>query len=284
MNTILIADSTMEQVKILEFLIQRKKLGDVIETTDDGLKALDFIRANRPDLVILEYSLKTIDGNEVMRRAKKDGFTGKFIMISDKKDNELITKAYKEGASFFIRKPINLIEVIFVIENVLSHHNSEKFKIGVERLLNYSEDKNIILKDEDDRENNIRRILVGLGVNGYGGYQDLLDFILIANEFEKGNEKNYSLEEIYQTIGKRTSRNSKTVQQNIRRCIQRAMDNVALAGLEDYDSILFDRYSQSLFVFAELRKRMNYLNKGRGDKGKINIRKFAEGIFLLSND
>lgn len=29
---------------------------------------------------------------------------------------------------------------------------------------------------------------------------------------------------------------------------------------------------------------MNYLNKGRGDKGKINIRKFAEGIFLLSND
>lgn len=124
-----------------------------------------------------------------MRRAKKDGFTGKFIMISDKKDNELITKAYKEGASFFIRKPINLIEVIFVIENVLSHHNSEKFKIGVERLLNYSEDKNIILKDEDDRENNIRRILVGLGVNGYGGYQDLLDFILIANEFEKGNEK-----------------------------------------------------------------------------------------------
>lgn len=33
-----------------------------------------------------------------MRRAKKDGFTGKFIMISDKKDNELITKAYKEGA------------------------------------------------------------------------------------------------------------------------------------------------------------------------------------------
>lgn len=284
MNTILIADSTMEQVKILEFLIQRKKLGDVIETTDDGLKALDFIRANRPDLVILEYSLKTIDGNEVMRRAKKDGFTGKFIMISDKKDNELITKAYKEGASFFIRKPINLIEVIFVIENVLSHHNSEKFKIGVERLLNYSEDKNIILKDEDDRENNIRRILVGLGVNGYGGYQDLLDFILIANEFEKGNEKNYSLEEIYQTIGKRTSRNSKTVQQNIRRCIQRAMDNVALAGLEDYDSILFDRYSQSLFVFSELRKRMNYLNKGRGDKGKINIRKFAEGIFLLSND
>lgn len=283
MNTILIADSTMEQVKILEFLIQRKKLGDVIETTDDGLKALDLIRANRPDLVILEYSLKTIDGNEVMRRAKKDGFTGKFIMISDKKDNELITKAYKEGASF-IRKPINLIEVIFVIENVLSHHNSEKFKIGVERLLNYSEDKNIILKDEDDRENNIRRILVGLGVNGYGGYQDLLDFILIANEFEKGNEKNYSLEEIYQTIGKRTSRNSKTVQQNIRRCIQRAMDNVALAGLEDYDSILFDRYSQSLFVFSELRKRMNYLNKGRGDKGKINIRKFAEGIFLLSND
>lgn len=189
LNTILIADSTMEQVKILEFLIQRKKLGDVIETTDDGLKALDLIRANRPDLVILEYSLKTIDGNEVMRRAKKDGFTGKFIMISDKKDNELITKAYKEGASFFIRKPINLIEVIFVIENVLSHHNSEKFKIGVERLLNYSEDKNIILKDEDDRENNIRRILVGLGVNGYGGYQDLLDFILIANEFEKGNEK-----------------------------------------------------------------------------------------------
>lgn len=254
MNTILIADSTMEQVKILEFLIQRKKLGDVIETTDDGLKALDLIRANRPDLVILEYSLKTIDGNEVMRRAKKDGFTGKFIMISDKKDNELITKAYKEGASFFIRKPINLIEVIFVIENVLSHHNSEKFKIGVERLLNYSEDKNIILKDEDDRENNIRRILVGLGVNGYGGYQDLLDFILIANEFEKGNEKNYSLEEIYQTIGKRTSRNSKTVQQNIRRCIQRAMDNVALAGLEDYDSILFDRYSQSLFVFQSLER------------------------------
>lgn len=188
MNTILIADSTMEQVKILEFLIQRKKLGDVIETTDDGLKALDLIRANRPDLVILEYSLKTIDGNEVMRRAKKDGFTGKFIMISDKKDNELITKAYKEGA-FFIRKPINLIEVIFVIENVLSHHNSEKFKIGVERLLNYSEDKNIILKDEDDRENNIRRILVGLGVNGYGGYQDLLDFILIANEFEKEMKK-----------------------------------------------------------------------------------------------
>lgn len=71
MNRILLCDENIETLKILSFIIEQKQLGEVIDEVEYGDKAIEIISTLNPDLVITDYSLIGIDGNEVIRRSKQ---------------------------------------------------------------------------------------------------------------------------------------------------------------------------------------------------------------------
>ncbi|MDD5037668.1 MAG: response regulator transcription factor [Methylococcaceae bacterium] len=48
----------------------------------DGHQALELIRSHKPDLVVLDLALPELDGLEVARQARRDGFTGRFLVLT----------------------------------------------------------------------------------------------------------------------------------------------------------------------------------------------------------
>jgi two-component system response regulator YcbB len=67
-----------------------------------------------------------------------------------------------------------------------------------------------------------------------------------------------------------------------RRAIAKAMQNVANMGIEDYHNDKFEVYSGALFDFKEIRQEMAFI-QGKGTyHGKINIKKFLEGLLFLA--
>jgi CheY-like chemotaxis protein len=108
-------------------LLLQALLGDRYELIeyDNGTSALEGIAAERPDLVLLDISLPGMDGNEILRRIRKDLVLGSLPVIALTAhamagDREKFLAA---GFNDYITKPIVDESQLFAsIERLLGKH------------------------------------------------------------------------------------------------------------------------------------------------------------------
>ena len=74
--------------------------------------------------------------------------------------------------------------------------------------------------------------------------------------------------------------NRKALEQRIRRIMQKALDNIAHMGAEDYYDPIFADYANLLFDFGQVRIKMRNLKDQSGEPGRISSKKFIEGFLL----
>jgi two-component system response regulator YcbB len=109
-NTFFIIDDDINIRKMLIHIISNNDLGKVVGELGSGEHAVKEIQFYNPDIVLIDLLLPVIDGIQIIEASKAEGYQGKFIMISQVEDENLISKAYEKGIIFFISKPINKIE------------------------------------------------------------------------------------------------------------------------------------------------------------------------------
>ena len=85
------------------------------------------------------------------------------------------------------------------------------------------------------------------------------------------------------TLCARLSGAPKTMEQRARRAVERGLSHIASLGLEDYGNEIFARYSARLFSFQEVRAEMARL-QGKGPGGKVNLKKFLDGLLILAEE
>lgn len=281
-NTFLIVDDDVNIRKMLRFLIQKENLGYVLEEVESGKDAVDEIIHYAPDVLLLDFFLPEKDGIAIMKEANSRGFKGKVIMISQVEDGGMKAKAYNEGAVFFISKPINAVEVKSVINGVLKSLEMERSMDLIRRTLikdNFSGTERNHIEQKNSLTKELEYIFGKLGIIGETGIEELKYMIkYIQKEKKSGNQ--YKLQDIYQAIIRESAEvlAEKTIEQRIRRVISKALENIAQLGIEDYYNQVFSEYSSMLFDFTEVRAEMSYLNGKALKRGKVNIRKFCEGI------
>lgn len=281
-NTFLIVDDDVNIRKMLRFLIQKENLGYVLEEVESGKDAVEEIIHYAPDILLLDFFLPEKDGIAIMKEANSRGFKGKVIMISQVEDGGMKAKAYNEGAVFFISKPINAVEVKSVINGVLKSLEMERSMDLIRRTLikdNFSGTERNHIEQKNSLTKELEYIFGKLGIIGETGIEELKYMIkYIQKEKKSGNQ--YKLQDIYQAIIRESAEvlAEKTIEQRIRRVISKALENIAQLGIEDYYNQVFSEYSSMLFDFTEVRAEMSYLNGKALKRGKVNIRKFCEGI------
>ncbi|MBU5436709.1 response regulator [Tissierella sp. MSJ-40] len=288
-RTILIIDDDVNIRKMLSILIKKNNLGKVVEELKSGDSAVEEILFYNPDIVLIDLLLPVIDGLEIIKLAKGRGYTGKFIMISQVEDKDMISKAYEAGILFFINKPINDIEVINVIKGVCYNIELENsISIVKNAVFNMRANKEEVHSDNID--NLISKIFIDLGIAGDMGSNDLKKVIKnVINIKKTKNDQSYYLQDIYEKIveeesGKENlSSNKKAFEQRIRRIIQKAFQTITELGVNDYSNIIFLEYSTILFDFSQIRQQMRHIENHNEKSGKINIKKFIEGIIAKIN-
>lgn len=117
---ILIAED-FEENRIALKLILKHTGFDVIEA-ENGQQAVEAVRREKPDLVLMDISLPVIDGLQATREIRGDEkFERLPIIIVSAHDNEEVRRqAAEAGASEYITKPIEIEELKRLIEDCLS--------------------------------------------------------------------------------------------------------------------------------------------------------------------
>ena len=283
-KTFLIIDDDVNIRKMLGLLIKKNNLGKVICELDSGEYAVQEIIFYNPDIVLIDLLLPVVDGIEIIKAAKEQGYNGKFIMISQVEEKPLISTAYENGIIFFISKPINSIEVINVIKGVC--HNIElehSLALIKSAVLNLNNDKSV--KKELFLDERITNIFTEIGIAGAVGSNDLRNIIHKIIDVKKRNPSYaYKLQKIYDEIVQEEDGdvnlnvNKKALEQRIRRTIQKALKTISELGCDDYSNSIFMEYSTLLFDFKQVRQEMRHINNSLVEPGKINTKRFIEGI------
>jgi DNA-binding response OmpR family regulator len=92
-----------------------------VETASVGSEALDLIRHNPPDLIMLDVMMPGMDGYQVVTRIKNDPASTHIpvIMLSALDDQNSRKHGLTAGAQAFLSKPVNRDEMFLVVRNLL---------------------------------------------------------------------------------------------------------------------------------------------------------------------
>lgn len=112
MAKILIVEDMESVVTLLRSLLERE--GFQVTAAQDGLEALDAVRRDKPDLVLLDLILPGLDGLEVCRRIRHDPLTAHLpiIILSGKEEEADKVIGLEIGADDYITKPFQANELI----------------------------------------------------------------------------------------------------------------------------------------------------------------------------
>jgi two-component system NtrC family response regulator len=92
--------------------------GFSVSSVDGGGKALDDVRRAAFDLVLLDYKMPGMDGLQTLREIKKINPELAVVMMTAYGTIETAVQAMKEGAADYLTKPIDLDELLLLIEKV----------------------------------------------------------------------------------------------------------------------------------------------------------------------
>lgn len=283
-----IVDDDTASRKMLEKIIVEGNLGMVVGEAESGVKSIQRILSTNPDVVLIDLLMPELDGIETIGQLRVQGFDGQFIMISQVVNKEMVGEAYEEGIEFFIHKPINRIEVYSILKKMAEQFRLKGSIMAIRQSLAHFESVETAPRKRSVKEI-VLPILNAMGIAGEAGSDDMLMMMEILMNRTNKVEQLPPLKELYEAVAGQTKekkteilKESKAIEQRIRRTILTAINNLAALGVIDYTNPEFEYYAPRYFDFQEIRIRMKQMedNDNMPIKVKVNSKKFLQVLYL----
>ena len=133
-SRVLIADDNEPNRELLEVYLT--DIDCDIATAVDGKDTLDKVAEFHPDVILLDVMMPKLSGFEVCQRLKADPATSPIMVLMVTALGELgdIERAVESGTDDFLSKPVNRVELVKRVENMLKlRHVTDE----LERLRSY---------------------------------------------------------------------------------------------------------------------------------------------------
>ena len=118
-SRVLIADDNEPNRELLEVYLSDIECD--IATAVDGRDTLDKVASFHPDVILLDVMMPKLSGFEVCQRLKADPATSPIMVLMVTALGELgdIERAVESGTDDFLSKPVNRVELMKRVENML---------------------------------------------------------------------------------------------------------------------------------------------------------------------
>jgi len=121
---LLVDDHQIVRDGIKKILADEKDF-ELIASLNDGLETLDFIKKNKPDIIIADLSMPNISGIELTEKITADFPDVKVLILSMFTNEDYIFNAIKAGAKGYLPKHDSTTEIL--IQAIRAIANGEEF-------------------------------------------------------------------------------------------------------------------------------------------------------------
>src|SRR5438045_3540674 len=115
---ILAVDDERHIIRLVEVNLQRA--GYEVVTAYDGREALEKVKSEKPDLVVLDVMMPYMDGFEVLKNLKQDPVTAEIpvIMLTAKAQDADVFRGWQSGVDCYLTKPFNPMELLTFVKRI----------------------------------------------------------------------------------------------------------------------------------------------------------------------
>ena len=185
-GNILIVDDTPDNLDLLASILKRR--GYETQCVDNGAEAIEVVKSQWAELILLDIQMPEMDGYEVCERLKADEATTDIpiIFISALSDFSDKKKAFKAGGVDYIKKPFEIKEVVVRVSTQLEIARGKKQIVELNNQLEQKvkertaelENSNQQLQAEIDRRQQAQDRLMKMALNdsitGYANRNSLI--------------------------------------------------------------------------------------------------------------
>ncbi|MEO4055663.1 response regulator [Solibacillus sp. CAU 1738] len=270
---------------MLANIIEEGGLGTVIGGAKNGHESIPQILITQPDFVLMDLLMPKMDGIATIEKLRENRYEGHFIMISQIVDKEMVAQAYEQGVEFFIHKPINKVEVQMVLRKTEEQYRLKNSINAIRQSLTNFEVPDMKHSKKTTRDH-IQSMLNDMGIVGEVGSEDIIKIIELLLLEKHKIAPLPPLKELYEKLAMLTKttpddilKESKAIEQRVRRTILAAMINLANLGIVDYTNSEFEYYAPRYFDFTDIRTIMRQIEDDDHRKAKVNIKKFIQVLY-----
>ncbi|XID90274.1 response regulator [Paenibacillaceae bacterium WGS1546] len=103
-KVLLVEDEVFVRESVREIIDWESMGFTVVGEAGNGAEAMSIVRKEKPDLVLADIIMPEMDGIELLKQTREEGFRSKFVMLTCMSEFEYIRKAMEYGASNYILK------------------------------------------------------------------------------------------------------------------------------------------------------------------------------------
>jgi len=124
---ILLVEDDQDDVFLTKKAFEQQKVANNLHIVNDGVDAMAFLRQEgeyadepRPDIVLLDLNLQTMDGDEVLAEMKADDDLHSIpvVVLTSSEAEEDIVQSYELNANAYITKPVDFEGFLDIIDSI----------------------------------------------------------------------------------------------------------------------------------------------------------------------
>ena len=119
LKKILLVDDSSTVLSLEQMILG--KYGYKITTARDGAEALEKVRAETPDLILMDVVMPRMNGIEAVRHLHQQPSTSSIpvIMVTTRGEAENVESAFTSGCADYVTKPISSIDLVMKVRSCL---------------------------------------------------------------------------------------------------------------------------------------------------------------------
>jgi len=120
-SRILIVDDSTDNIRLVTEILNRQEEKYEVYSASDGLEAIEYIKMQQPDLIMLDVVMPGMDGFEVCKIIKSNEQTRliPIVMITALDSQQDRLRGLDAGVDDFVSKPFNVYELLARVKNLL---------------------------------------------------------------------------------------------------------------------------------------------------------------------
>ncbi|MBF0421221.1 MAG: response regulator [Magnetococcales bacterium] len=116
MAKIVIVDDEHENCLVMDGILKHCTHKHITKYCCSGADAVSLVASWKPDLVFMDISMPVMDGFTAIENIRRQGYTGKIIIVTADHRSENARHAAKSGANGFLAKPVDIKSVCSIVD------------------------------------------------------------------------------------------------------------------------------------------------------------------------